>query len=102
MPAMPPVLVRAGEALVVTLALGCGKAGDAAKPGATAAATATTAAGFKIGLLLPENKTARYEAFDKPIIEATVKERCPKCTVIYQNAHQDASKQQAQAESLLS
>jgi D-xylose transport system substrate-binding protein len=99
---MPRVLVRVGAALVATLALGCGKAGDPAKPGGAPAAAATTAEGFKIGLLLPENKTARYEAFDKPIIEAAVKERCPKCTVLYQNAHQDASKQQAQAESLLS
>ncbi|MGL5850352.1 MAG: ABC transporter substrate-binding protein, partial [Phycicoccus sp.] len=27
----------------------------------------------KIALLLPENKTARYEAFDKPFFEAGVK-----------------------------
>jgi len=57
--------------------------------------------GFKIGLLLPESKTARYESFDKPYIEAKLKELCPKCEVLYQNADQDSSKQQSQAEAML-
>ena len=33
--------------------------------------------GEKIALLLPENKTARYENQDKPFFEAKVKELCP-------------------------
>jgi D-xylose transport system substrate-binding protein len=94
----------------------CGKAGEGSNTGAATGtgtgtgsaageakpAGATVEAGFKIGLLLPENKTARYESFDKPIIEARTKELCPKCEVLYQNAQQDAAKQQAQADSLLS
>ena len=32
--------------------------------------------GFKIGLLLPESKTTRYETFDRPLIEAKLKELC--------------------------
>ncbi len=55
----------------------------------------------KIALLLPENKTARYEAFDKPMFEAAVKAGCPDCQVLYSNANQDAAKQQQQAEAAI-
>lgn len=61
----------------------------------------TTDKGFKIGLLLPESKTTRYESFDRPMIEAKLKELCSKCQVLYQNADQDSAKQQSQAESML-
>ncbi|GAA1826696.1 sugar ABC transporter substrate-binding protein [Luedemannella flava] len=57
--------------------------------------------GFKVGLLLPETKTTRYETFDKPLIEAKIKELCPKCEVVYQNADQNHDKQLSQAESLI-
>jgi D-xylose transport system substrate-binding protein len=55
----------------------------------------------KIALLLPESKTTRYEAYDRPIFEAKVAELCPDCEVVYANADQDAAKQQQQAESAL-
>lgn len=54
-----------------------------------------------IALLLPETKTARYEAHDRPQFEAEVKRRCPDCDVLYQNASQDPSKQQTQAEAAI-
>src|SRR6476469_7195078 len=54
--------------------------------------------GFPVGLLLPESKTTRYESFDRPLIEAKIKQLCPKCTVVYQHADQDSAKQQSQAE----
>ncbi|EAR24642.1 solute-binding protein [marine actinobacterium PHSC20C1] len=54
---------------------------------------------YTIALLLPESKTARYEAYDRPFFEAKVAELCPKCEVIYANADQDPVKQQQQAES---
>lgn len=57
--------------------------------------------GKTIALLLPETKTTRYEAFDKPLFEARVKELCPSCKVNYLNADQDPSKQQQQAESAI-
>jgi len=57
--------------------------------------------GFRIGLLLPESKTARYETFDRPLIEAKLRELCPRCDVLYQNADQDSAKQQSQAEAML-
>jgi D-xylose transport system substrate-binding protein len=46
-----------------------------------------------IALLLPESKTTRYEAFDKPLIEAAVKKLCDDCSVDYYNADQDEAKQ---------
>lgn len=67
----------------------------------TSSGDTSTDTGFKIGLLLPESKTTRYETFDKPYIEAKLKELCPKCEVLYQNADQDSSKQQSQAEAML-
>jgi len=52
--------------------------------------------GATIALLLPESKTTRYEAFDKPLFEAKVKDLCPDCKVDYYNADQDESKQNQQ------
>jgi D-xylose transport system substrate-binding protein len=52
-------------------------------------------------LLLPENKTTRYEAQDKPQFERDLKALCPNCKIIYSNAEQDASKQQSQAEAAI-
>jgi len=71
-----------------------------------AAATSTTGGGGggasgKIALLLPENKTARYESQDRPLFEAKIRELCPNCEVIYSNAEQDASQQQQQAEAAI-
>lgn len=59
------------------------------------------ASSAKIGLLLPDSVTARYESADKPYFEAKVKDLCPDCTVLYANADGDAAKQQQQAESML-
>lgn len=47
-----------------------------------------------IALLLPESKTARYEAQDRPGFTNELKRLCPDCKLIYSNADQDASKQQ--------
>ncbi|HYV14919.1 MAG TPA: sugar ABC transporter substrate-binding protein [Conexibacter sp.] len=54
-----------------------------------------------VALLLPENKTTRYEAQDKPLFEKDMKQLCPDCKVIYSNAEQDAAKQQTQAEAAI-
>jgi D-xylose transport system substrate-binding protein len=55
----------------------------------------------KIALLLPETKTARYEAADRPMFEAKVKALCADCEVIYSNADQKADQQQNQADAAL-
>src|SRR3954451_19095040 len=80
----------------------CGSSSDdkttnsAAKTSASSTSKAAT-----IGLLLPETKTARYEAHDRPVFQAKVEELCPTCKQLYQNASQDAQKQLAQAEAML-
>ncbi|MCU1550713.1 MAG: transporter substrate-binding protein [Glaciihabitans sp.] len=56
---------------------------------------------FKIGLLLPDIVTARYESADRPYFEAEVKRLAPNATVLYQNAASDASKQQQQAQAMI-
>lgn len=56
----------------------------------------------KIALLLPESKTTRYEAFDKPLFEEKVAELCSECEVSYFNADQDPAKQQQQVETAIS
>src|SRR6266508_2278373 len=54
-----------------------------------------------IALLLPETKTARYEAADRPLFEAKVKALCSDCRIIYSNADQKADEQQNQADAAL-
>jgi D-xylose transport system substrate-binding protein len=67
--------------------------------GCTAIGSSRAGAEHRIALLLPESKTARYEAYDRPFFEAKIAELCPQCEVIYANADQDPAKQQQQAES---
>jgi D-xylose transport system substrate-binding protein len=55
----------------------------------------------KIALLLPESKTTRYEAQDRPLFEAKVKQLCADCQILYSNADQKADLQQNQADAAL-
>jgi D-xylose transport system substrate-binding protein len=55
----------------------------------------------KIALLLPESKTTRYEAEDRPAFEAKVKALCSDCQILYSNANQQADTQQNQADAAL-
>jgi D-xylose transport system substrate-binding protein len=84
---------------LATITAGCGSDDDNSKSAGTTASS--SGEGAKIALLLPENKTARYENQDKPFFTAKVKELCPDCEVIYENATQDAAKQQQQAEAVI-
>jgi len=61
----------------------------------------TTGGEKKIALLLPETKTTRYEAQDKPLFEAKVKALCSDCEILYSNADQKADEQQNQADAAL-
>ena len=67
----------------------------------SAGSPTTDAATARIGLLLPDSVTARYEAADRPYFESRITALCPRCTVLYANADGDAAKQQQQAESML-
>jgi D-xylose transport system substrate-binding protein len=71
----------------------CGKAGDSGSSSSNSSKT--------IGLLLPENATTRYEKFDRPLIEAKIKELCSDCTVSYDNAAGDPQKQAQQVSSMI-
>ena len=57
--------------------------------------------GGKVALLLPEKQTARYEAADRPFFEAKFKQLCPNVELIYNNAAEDATAQQQQAEAAI-
>ncbi|MGH3662050.1 MAG: sugar ABC transporter substrate-binding protein [Micromonosporaceae bacterium] len=89
-------LTTIGIVAAMLAAAGCVNSDSPGKGGSE-----STSKGFKIGLLLPESKTTRYESFDRPLIEKKIEQLCPKCELLYQNADQDASKQQSQAEAML-
>ncbi len=80
-----------------SIAAGCGSGCGAPAPSRRAAAKEAPT----IALFLPESKTTRYEAFDRPLFEAKVKALCADCKLLYNNADQDAAKQQQQVESAL-
>ena len=94
----------AGAALVAGLGVAslaaCGDDGGS-DSGGTSGGGSGGGGGKKIALLLPESKTARYEARDRPLFTAAIKAACGDCQIIYSNADQDASKQQQQAEAAL-
>jgi D-xylose transport system substrate-binding protein len=86
-------------AMAVSLAA-CGSAKQSS--GKSSASSAKKGDNIKVGLLLPENQTARYEKFDRPLIEKKIKELTNnKGQVIYANANQDATKQNAQVDSMI-
>lgn len=58
-------------------------------------------AGPLVVFLLPENVTARWESQDRPFFIAAMKKYYPGATVEVENALNDASKQQSQAEAAL-
>jgi D-xylose transport system substrate-binding protein len=88
--------LAAMAAAVLLLTVGCGSNGGSSNSGGS-----NSSGGKTIALFLPESKTTRYEAFDRPIFEAKVKALCSDCKVLYFNADQDAGKQQSQFESAL-
>jgi D-xylose transport system substrate-binding protein len=67
------------------------------------ATTFSAAKGCKnIGVLLPESdSSARYEAYDRPLLEQEIKKAVPGATIQYSNANNDADSQQNQAEAAL-
>jgi D-xylose transport system substrate-binding protein len=93
------VAVAAG-AMAVSLAA-CGSAKESGDNDSSDSA-AKKGDDIKVGLLLPENQTARYEKFDKPMIEKKVKELTNnKGEVVYANAKQDASLQNQQVDTMV-
>jgi D-xylose transport system substrate-binding protein len=84
-------------ALTVVAACGSGSTSNGSGGGG-----ASTPASGKIALLLPETKTARYEASDRPDITARLKALgYDTGQLIYNNANQDAATQQNQADAAI-
>lgn len=74
--------------------------GNATSP---VASTYTAAKGCKnVAVLLPESdSSARYEAYDRPLLEQEIKRAVPGVTIQYANANNNAETQQNQAEAVL-
>ncbi|MDX6291187.1 MAG: D-xylose transport system substrate-binding protein [Kribbellaceae bacterium] len=83
----------AASALALSL-VACGS-------GNSGSSSSSSSSGKKVALLLPESKTTRYEALDRPLFTEALKTDCADCQLIYSNADQDAAKQQQQAEAAL-
>lgn len=88
-----------GIALGGALALTACSTNEPSKSTGNDGATATKA--YKIGLLLPETTTPRYETKDKPYFTEALKNVCPTCQLLYANGNSDAATQQEQAQSML-
>ncbi|MFE6909555.1 sugar ABC transporter substrate-binding protein [Streptomyces erythrochromogenes] len=88
-----PVALAVAALAVTLTACGTTEAGSAGSGGDGA---------VRIGLLLPENETARYEKFDKPLMEKKVALlTLGKGKVLYANAGGDAARQSAQADAMI-
>jgi D-xylose transport system substrate-binding protein len=87
-------LVIAASLLALAVA-GCG-ADDESSDGGAASGTSGT-----VAFLLKESKTARWEGFDRPYFTERLASLCPDCELIYNNANQDAARQQQQAEAAI-
>ncbi|MFF3322685.1 substrate-binding domain-containing protein [Streptomyces sp. NPDC002889] len=89
----------AASAMAVSLAA-CGSAKESG--GGSEETGAKKGDDITIGLLLPENQTARYEKFDKPLIEEKISELTNgKAKVVYANAKQDATLQTQQVDTMI-
>ncbi|MEU6095795.1 substrate-binding domain-containing protein [Streptomyces sp. NPDC047079] len=86
------------------MAVGLAACGSAKESGGGSSSSSGPKKGdaIKVGLLLPENKTARYEKLDKPLIEKKIKELTGnKATLEYNNARQDANLQAQQVDTMI-
>jgi D-xylose transport system substrate-binding protein len=85
-----------GLAVVLLAAAACG-----GSSGGSSGSTSTSGKSGTVALLLPETKTARYEAHDRPEFVAAMKALCSSCKVLYYNANQDANLQANQVDQAL-
>jgi D-xylose transport system substrate-binding protein len=94
----------AAAAAVAMFASGCSSNGGGSSAGggastgggASAAGTGGGSKSAKVAFLMPDEASTRYEQHDHPGFVAKMKELCPACQVLYNNATADASKQQEQ------
>ncbi|MBX7549399.1 substrate-binding domain-containing protein [Streptomyces sp. NPDC004232] len=67
--------------------------------GSGAGNTSGAGSARKIGVLLPESTTARWETQDRPLLEQRIRQLCGDCTIEYANAKGDVAIQQEQMDS---
>ncbi|MFH8982175.1 substrate-binding domain-containing protein [Streptomyces varsoviensis] len=96
-------LRRAAVAVAaVSMAAGLAACGSAKEAGDNGGKKKNKSGPLTIGLLLPENQTARYERFDRPLMEKKIKELAGADTqIVYENAKQDPSVQQQQVNAVI-
>ena len=94
-------LAVVGAAAILATALAACNSNNNTSSGSSGGNGASVSQGFKIGLLLPESETARYESPGPAAVRGQGQRALPDCEVLYQNADQDAAKQQSQAEAAL-
>lgn len=93
--------VKLFAGVAIALAAIVGATGCSGSSQGTTGASGGAATG-KVALLLKENTTPRWEAFDHPLFEKDLASLCPKCELLYNNAAGDSATQQSQAEAALS
>lgn len=90
-----------GSVVVAMVGLtGC-SSGTETGGGSGGGAAGEASASGKIAFLMPDLASTRYEQQDSPLFTAKMKELCPDCEVIYQNADSDPVKQQQQADAAI-
>ncbi|TPW30339.1 ABC transporter substrate-binding protein [Pararhizobium mangrovi] len=94
---MPNVARTTTIAAAFAVALSSGTAALAQDSGKDSKIANTTFA-----FLMPDEASTRYEQHDHPGFVAEMKKLCDSCTVLYQNADADASRQQQQFNSVIS
>lgn len=55
----------------------------------------------RVGLLLPDAVTTRWEAFDRPLIQRQLTDLCPECQLEYANARGNVGTQQQQVDTMI-
>ncbi len=90
-------VVLAGAGLSTLLVAACGS-GDS---GAGSSSGSGGGDGAKVAFLMPDTGSTRYELHDRPGFEKRLKELCPSCQPLYNNADGSADKQQQQFNSAL-
>ncbi len=93
--------VAAPAALLLATLAACGSS-DSTTPAASGDGSASGGVeNAKIAFLMPDLASTRYEQQDAPLFKAKMKELCPTCEVLYQNAAGDPAKQQQQADTMI-
>jgi D-xylose transport system substrate-binding protein len=94
-------VARGTLAAVGALLLAATAACGGSSGGGGASSSGGGADGAKVAFLMPDEGSTRYELHDRPGFENKLKELCPTCQPLYNNADADASKQQQQFNSAL-